>query len=433
MAIIPQLSIFSWNEIDSLGDLKRLQLVLTSLPDEALLLRLHAHRGCRGRNDHPVRGMWNSLLAGIVFQHQSAESLRRELARNAQLRELCGLLDIPSASAYTRFLQNLLRQKEELEKMFDQLVEALREILPGFGEHLAIDSKAISSWANHPSKESDTDGRRDLDANYGVKSYKGQHKDGKPWEKIVRWFGYKLHLVVDATYELPVAFSVTPASKSDMPGAHDLLNQMQERQPALLTTAQTMAADKGYDDGKLITLLWDTYRIKPIIDIRRLWKDPNETRLLPGETNAVYNQTGDVYCYCPETNARREMACGGFEQDRGTLKKRCPVKQYGITCAGRHKCPIAGGLRVPMSVDRRIFTPIDRSSYKWKREYKKRTAVERANSRLDVSFGFELHTIRGLAKMQMRCGLALCVMLAMAVGRIKEKRPELMRSLVRGA
>ncbi len=362
MAIIPQLSLFSWNEMDSLGDLARLRLVLTSMPDEALLTRLHAHRGRRGRNDHPVRGMWNSLLAGVVFQHLSIESLRRELARNAQLREMCGLWDIPSASAYTRFLQQLLRHTEELEAMFDHLVEALRETLSGFGEHLAIDSKAISSWANHPSKESEPDGRRDLDANYGVKNYKGLHKDDKPWEKVVRWFGYKLHLVVDAAYELPVAFSVTPASKSDMPGAHDLLNQMQKRQPQILRSAQTMAADKGYDDGKLITRLWDAYGIKPIIDLRRMWKDPDETRLFPGQTNAVYDQTGAVYCYCPETNVRREMACGGFEKDRGTLKKLCPAKQVGILCAGQSQCPLASGLRVPMNVDRRIFTPIERAS-----------------------------------------------------------------------
>nr|WP_272437543.1 hypothetical protein [Terrihalobacillus insolitus] len=82
-----------------------------------------------------------------------------------------------------------------------------------------------------------------------------------------------------------------------------------------------------------------------------------------------------------------------------------------------------------MSEDRRIFTPIDRSSYKWEKEYDKRTAVERVNSRLDVSFGFELHTIRGMAEMKLRCGLALCVMLAMALGRIKENQPKKMRSL----
>jgi len=52
------------------------------------------------------------------------------------------------------------------------------------------------------------------------------------------------------------------------------------------------------------------------------------------------------------------------------------------------------------------------------------------NSRLDVSFGFELHIIRGMAKMKIRCGLALCVMLAMALGRIKENQAEKRRSLV---
>ena len=62
--------------------------------------------------------------------------------------------------------------------------------------------------------------------------------------------------------------------------------------------------------------------------------------------------------------------------------------------------------------------------------YAKRTAVERVNSRLDVSFGFELHTICGMAKMKIRCCLALCVMLAMALGRIKENQAEKMRSLV---
>ena len=55
------------------------------------------------------------------------------------------------------------------------------------------------------------------------------------------------------------------------------------------------------------------------------------------------------------------------------------------------------------------------------------------SSRLDVSFGFERHFIRGLKKMKLRCGLALIVMLAMALGRIKEKQRDRMRSLVKAA
>jgi hypothetical protein len=35
--------------------------------------------------------------------------------------------------------------------------------------------------------------------------------------------------------------------------------------------------------------------------------------------------------------------------------------------------------------------------------------------------------------MRLRCTIALCVMLAMALGRVKEKRRDLLRSLVRAA
>lgn len=131
------------------------------------------------------------------------------------------------------------------------------------------------------------------------------------------------------------------------------------------------------------------------------------------------------------------MTFMGFEKDRMTLKYRCPAAAFGIECAGRSIC--GGGkygdfgrvVRIPLDKDRRIFTPISRSSYTWDREYKHRTAVERVNSRLDVSFEFERHYIRGLKKMKARVGLALVVMLAMALGRIRADQREQMRSLVK--
>ncbi|MFQ5729887.1 MAG: transposase, partial [Waddliaceae bacterium] len=121
------------------------------------------------------------------------------------------------------------------------------------------------------------------------------------------------------------------------------------------------------------------------------------------------------------------------EKKRNSLKFLCPAAHYGITCKGAANCPVRKGLRIPLNEDLRVFTPVARSSYKWKRLYNKRTSVERVNSRIDVSFGFERHFIRGLAKMRLRCGLALCVMLAMALGRVKQNKFELMRSLVKVA
>jgi hypothetical protein len=161
-----------------------------------------------------------------------------------------------------------------------------------------------------------------------------------------------------------------------------------------------------------------------------MWKDGEETRLIENQDNVVYDYRGNIFCYCPETNERRDMAFGGFEKDRFSLKYRCPAKHYGLQCAGENECPVQGSIRIPLDEGRRVFTPLARSSYKWESEYNKRTSVERVNSRLDVSFGFEHHFIRGLKKMTLRCGLALCVMLAMAIGRIREGEKKKMRSLV---
>ena len=450
MCIIPQISLFNWeNDIENLGDLERLHLTIEHMPDGELIRVLEIERK-NGRDDYPVKPMWNALLAGVVFQHISIESLRRELARNAQLRYMCGFgrIDntpkryrrtrrmtepelVPPAYVFTRFLKKLMKHEKIISGMFDKLIEKLQVLLPGFGKDLSIDSKAISSLANEKNKNEKTDGRRDNDADYGRKDYKGVRKDGTTWEKVVKWFGYKLHLIVDSNYELPVAYSVTKASVPDINEAHTLIDKIEEKRPEILDNCETLEGDRAYDDTKLIVTLFNDHEIKTIIDIRNMWKDPDKTRLLLDYDNITYNYRGNVYCHCLETGVVREMPAGGFEEDRMSLKKLCPAKAYGTECKCKEKCYVKSAIRIPIDTDRRIFTPIDRSSYKWKRYYDKRTSVERVNSRIDESFGFEKHYIRGMEKMKIRCGLALCIMLAIAVGRIKQEKPELMRSLVK--
>ena len=442
MAIIAQKQLFGWEEIEVLGDLKRLRLVLEYLPDEPLMEALEKQRG-RGRDDYPVRAVWNSILAGVVFQHRSVVGLRRELLRNGQLRQLCGFDTlkgegaVPPVWVYTRFLTLLMRHTAQVQGMFEVLVEQLRQVLPNFGRTLAVDGKAIQSHGNKrkDNTEAQADGRRDLDADVGVKTYQGKREDGSLWKTVKSWFGYKLHLVVDAEYELPVAFEVTKASVAEQPQARELFRELAGKHPELVQGCDCVLGDRGLDDGELIKQLWDEYGIKPVIDIRNCWQQPDgaDTKVVPGTTNVTYDYKGTVFCSCPLTGEVREMAYGGFEKDRGALKYRCPAQHYGVDCKGRGECPLASSIRIPLSEDRRVFTPVARSSYAWKREYKKRTAVERVNSRLDVSFGFENHFIRGQKKMKLQVTLALVVMLAMALGRVKEKQQEKMRSLVAAA
>jgi len=443
MAIIQQ-NLFNWQELEILGDLERLKLVLENLDDEKLMQRLEKERG-KGRNDYPVRAMWNSVLSGVIYQHESIASLIRELSRNGDLLRLCGFnvakgkAAVPSASVYTRFLANLMKHQAELDEMMNNLVKELAELLPGFGKRLAIDSKAINSHAGKPSKKTKTDGRRDVDANYGAKTYKGKRKDGTLWEQVKSWFGYKLHIIIDADYEIPIAYKITKASEPDTNQLLPMVEKLKELQSEIINRAKMMFGDKGYDSEDNNKELWDNYKIKPLIDIRNMWKDAEETRQFNADKtdSIIYDYCGNVYCVNPKTGERHELLNYGFEKDRGCLKYRCKLAACGVKCNAEKICRAGKKgkygriVRIPLEKDRRIFTPIARSSYTFKREYKKRTAVERVNSRLDVSFGFEKHYIRGMKKMKLRCGLAMIVMLSMALGRARQNQEEHMRSLVK--
>jgi hypothetical protein len=437
MAIIAQRKLFSWKEVEVRSDLDRLEMVLRVLPDEELMRTLERDRN-KGRDDYPVRAVWNSLLAAVVYEHGSVESLRRELQRNGELRDLCGFdamrgdKAVPPASAYSRFLKNVFEHQEQIEGMFDELLERLRVHLLDLGKHLAVDSKGIRSHGKPTQKG--RDGRREVDAGWGVKRYCGQREDGSLWERVVKWFGYKVHLIVDVVYEMPLGWEVTRASVSDTTRLLPMMEELARKRAWVLERAEDMSGDRGYDSTENNRELQDQWRIKPIIDIRRDWKDGEETRPLFWDRvdNVVTDERGSVFCVRGESETV-PMAFCGFENNRGTLKYRCPAAAYGMECCERSSCsPTDYGrvVRVPMELDRRRFVPVPRDSHKWKRLYRGRTAVERVNSRLDVSFGFERHFIRGIQKMRFRVGLALVVMLAMALGAIEAKREEQMRSLV---
>lgn len=455
MAIILHQHLFSWNDIDASSDLARLQLVLEHLPDEEIVQELESRRG-NGRDTYPVRPTWNTLIAGIVFQHDTVESLLRELRRNGELRQVCGFNPLlgaaaaPTPSAMSRFVSNVVGLTPMIEKIFDDLVDTVTAVLPDLGEHLSFDGKAIPSHSTGR-RNKETDKTSDPDAAWGVKTYKGHGNDGKPWEKLKRWFGYQLHLIVDSTYELPVAFEVMPASASETTRLIPMVDRLQKSHPDIVDDCSDLTADKGLDCGETNKSLWEDYKISPVIDTRTMWKDEKKdqgydpeieiTRPLNPEVadNIVYTERGGVLCVCPVTGEKSAMQHMGFEADRGTLKYRCPAAAYGFECRGRATCekgalarPTDFGrvVRIKLDLDRRIFTPIPRDTPKWDRLYKTRSAVERVNSRIDQGLCFDHHTIRGLAKMRARMGLGLAVMLAMAVGFISLDKPALMRSLV---
>jgi hypothetical protein len=425
---------FSWeNEIENLGDLKRLKLVLEHMPDESLMLKLEKARG-RGRDAYPIRAMWNAVIAMVVLGHARYADLIRELRRNVQLRHMCGfqfLESVPGADNMSRFVKKLKAHESDVLLVFVELSEMLYEILPDFGEHLAIDSKWVYSSANKRSKRENSDARSETEAEWGVKEYRSVDEDGVLWNSKKKCFGFKIHLLVDAKYELPIAFINSSASGSDVTWGKMLLNEIEKSRPHVLQRCQYFMADRGYDDTNLILWLKE-HEIKAVIDKRNLWKSEKEKQL-PGHENIFYDEKGAAFCYEKESGQRHMLRTGGYDSERDALRKECPVSSVGASCDGALTCSYCKNIRIPLKTDPRIFTQVDRQSYKWERLYAMRTAVERVNSRLDVSFGFEARRVRGMKKMNLLCALALAVMDALAVAAIKTGRAERMRSLTRAA
>ena len=82
MAIIAQKPLFGWDHYGNFDGLRRLKILLPVLKDERFMKVLEEERG-HGRDDYPVRAVWNSIIAGIVFEHETIESLRRESSLQA--------------------------------------------------------------------------------------------------------------------------------------------------------------------------------------------------------------------------------------------------------------------------------------------------------------------------------------------------------------
>ncbi len=457
--------LLSWSHVESLDDLERLRRVLDALPDGALIAALEKRRG-KGRNDYPVAAMWRALVAGMVFQHPSIEALLRELNRNPALLDACGFhpvpmrgkrtlvrdpqstvihvirgkerSSIPSSHNVSRFVASLLKVEEEeglLSRMVIDLRHHLMDLIDDFGVRLGCDGKAIASKSTGVVNTT-TGETSDRDANWGRHETRGVNAAGKTWTKVKTWFGYTLHLIADTTYEIPVAAALTKASASEVKTLERMLPTMFEESPDLARRCRDMSADRGYDSGPLKKVLWDTWQIRPIIDVRMMWReekaepghDPKKRITRPldaGKADTiVYTERGEVRCICPETGIERDLAFHGFEAHRGTLKYRCPAAAYGFNCQGRKACEAAGEchtqgygriVRVLLDADRRIFTPTPRSSLTWQRCYRGRSALERINGRLDQSFGFEHHHIRGLGRMKARVNLALAVVVSRTV------------------
>ncbi len=249
----------------------------------------------------------------------------------------------------------------------------------------------------------------------GRKEY--QDDDGKV-TKVVEWFGYKLHLLVDVKHEVSLAYHITDTKAGDNERIPELVAQAKNNLPP--ERIKTLAYDKAADDGAVHEFLHDQ-EIAPIIQ-NRTFKVEEPEKVLGGRTplNIVYDQAGTIYCYdkVSENPVRHTMAYIGHEAARGTLKYRCPARHHGWECPSDAACNGARDygltVRVKQEIDLRRFPEVPRATKRFERLYKGRTAVERVNARLKLFWGVDDGQVYGARRFHAHVGAVMVVHLAFA-------------------
>jgi transposase len=233
----------------------KLQGVFDALDDEELLtaLKVNRKRSCKG---YTVEALWRSYLMTYVLDIPGVAALIRRLQDNPALCKVCGLTPgvIPTESTYSRFISERLSMCLDLvQKTIHKAVDVLKEHLEDFGKIVAIDSTDIHAHSNGSKPE---EKRSDKDASWGFKK-KGGHDY---W-----WYGYKAHMVCDATHELPIHVEITPANESDM---KNLIGPLRNAR----VNPEYVNADAGYDALYNYAFVVDELRAIPLIDLNKRGK-----------------------------------------------------------------------------------------------------------------------------------------------------------------
>jgi hypothetical protein len=184
---------------------------------------------------------------------------------------------------------------------------------------------------------------------------------------------------------------------------------------------KTLAYDKAADDEGVHEFLHGR-GIKPLIQNRALWQEEPE-RPLPGgrfPLHLVHDEAGTVFCYDTVSDApvKHKMSYVGYEEERGTVRYRCPARHEGWGCPSEAKCNAGRdwGLtaRIPCELDLRRFPAIPRGTKEFERLYKGRTAAERVNARVKIFWGADDGNVRGARRFHAFVGAVMVVHLVFA-------------------
>jgi hypothetical protein len=288
--------------IDSLDQLGNEELIKSSLSNLSDQIFLDALSAHRGRGRNDYP--IELLWKGVMASLACKVSSVEEMRR--KMKEWPEIFSkVPSSFAFSRFFSFLSRFSSEIEALHFRKMDQLP---PDFGSVLAI-------------------------AKFG-----------------------RIHFLWEPQFGLPLLFQMHQIEDSPAKIAEQLIERFRSLNAKLASRCKYLLGNISYEG--LIRLAWERFKIRAVIPIR-----DSEKKGLQPYRDAYYDEQGMVYCYMD--GQHRAMIYAGFEKSRNALKYRCMARHYGIHCEKLASCPLRSGIRIPISLNERIFTPLPRTSYRW--------------------------------------------------------------------
>lgn len=362
----------------------RVSEILNCIDAGKLLDRLEKYRAKGGRKTYQIESLWRAYLLTFLLDLSNINELIRRLSNDPKLMRLCGFSKLPARRTFNRFVARLSSHQDLVEECLADLVTQFKALKPDLGENVAVDSTAVRTHSNDNKKSKVTGQVSDLDATRGVRTSARNPK------KTESYFGYKLHLIADTKYEIPLTGFVTPANCSDSPELPRLLDRAKDQFPWFKPKA--VMADRGYDSTKNheAVLNKDSAFICPM----RRW--PGNRRY------GIYDRHGTPTC---EGGERMEYLM--TDPDKGHLYKcpnwGCRVKMDSMLTT----CTVFVYVDWRTEPNKRIHGPVKRNSPEWQRLYRQRYSVERVFKSMKEFRRLERHYVRGLAKISLHASMSV--------------------------
>ena len=307
----------------------------------------------RGPKGYSWKCLFTALIAMQVEQITTIKSLVHRMKSDPVFKRSLGFEyfdKTPSEATLNRFI-NLLAGTDILEKTFRQMIRSARKLGIIDTSNVAIDASKLTAY-EHSVPKSRIPENNPTFPNWGGKL----DTNGN----FIKWFGWKMHALVDTTSGIPISYIITPANIADMDVAEKLIQKMMDDYDEEIHPKYYMM-DAGYDKPKLYGAIHTKFHGQAIIPINwRNTKTPPEGMNMEGQLvcamNYPYvyggNDNGTIRLLCPH-------ACG---------KCDCPMGSAWCTCA-------ASGYvgKVKIKDDPRFITAPFRGTPAFEKLYNQRT------------------------------------------------------------